>query len=272
MKKIGLILIGLIMLLAVVTLVRAQTLTERTSGKILLQVEEHGEAWYVYPLDGFRYYLGRPDDAFTLMRELGLGVNNENFDNFNGKAPERLAGRILLKVEDLGKAYYVKPEDLSLHYLGRPLDAFNLMREMGLGITTTNLMQITIAPLSQTEGFVDCGQTEINGEEYKVGLTCINQKFAICQPATYLATVDLGEFGGLVSYEYKIIGLEPGGCLMQTQYIQNPNPEWIKKKLVCHYDNTATLSEAHGEVFDRLWGEKIIGNCTGELAAILTAE
>jgi len=257
-------------MLVLVVGAQAQTLTERLNGKILLQVQEHGEAWYIYPLDGFRYYLGRPADAFTLMKELSLGVSDADFDKFNGKAPARLAGRILFKPEDNGKAYYVKPDDLSLHYLGRPLDAFNLMREMGLGITTENLEQITIAPLSQMEGFVDCGQTEINGEFYKVGFTCIVQKFDRCQPATYQATVDLGSLGGLVTYVYRIIGLEDGGCLVQTQYTQNPNPDWIKKKLMCHYDNNKSLFEAHDEVFNRLWVEKDKSDCTGDLADILT--
>ena len=43
-------------------------------GKIYLQVQQHGEAWYVYPVDGHRYYLGRPSDAFNIMKNLGLGV------------------------------------------------------------------------------------------------------------------------------------------------------------------------------------------------------
>ena len=49
---------------------------KKLSGKILLQTESKGEAWYVYPGDNKRYYLGRPTDAFKLMRELGLGISN----------------------------------------------------------------------------------------------------------------------------------------------------------------------------------------------------
>jgi len=47
------------------------------NGRILLQVEDLGQAWYVNPLDASRYYLGRPDDAFSLMRRFGLGVSIE---------------------------------------------------------------------------------------------------------------------------------------------------------------------------------------------------
>lgn len=38
-------------------------------GRILLQVEGNGEAWYVSPGDGKRYFLGRPADAFRIMRD-----------------------------------------------------------------------------------------------------------------------------------------------------------------------------------------------------------
>jgi len=119
-------------------------------GRILLQVQDKGQAWYVNPLDSRRYYLGRPDDAFAVMRHFGLGITNADFNSFfNSRAPLRLAGRILLKVQDQGKAYYVHPLDQKLYYLGRPADAFGLMRRFGLGITNADLVKIslgTIAP------------------------------------------------------------------------------------------------------------------------------
>lgn len=45
-------------------------------GKILLQVQANGEAWYVNPADGRRYFLNRPDDAFAIMRKLSVGISN----------------------------------------------------------------------------------------------------------------------------------------------------------------------------------------------------
>lgn len=116
------------------------------NGRILLQVQENGEAWYVNPLNSRRYYLGRPADAFSLMRSLGLGVKNSDINSFlKAKAPDRLSGRILLQVEDKGQAFYVNPLDLKLYYLGRPDDAFSLMRRMGLGISNSDLSKIAIA-------------------------------------------------------------------------------------------------------------------------------
>ncbi|MFH0923166.1 MAG: PA14 domain-containing protein [Candidatus Falkowbacteria bacterium] len=139
------ILVFLLFLLMPFCLARAaEGLPEKLKGRILLQVEGKGEAWYVNADNQKRFYLGRPTDAFKIMRELGLGVSNKDFDSFGQAAPERLAGKILLKVEDLGKAYYVNPLDLTMHYLGRPQDAFNVMRNLGLGITNNNLSQIEI--------------------------------------------------------------------------------------------------------------------------------
>lgn len=121
----------------------AEDLSSLLRGRILLQVESHGEAWYINPVDSKRYFLGKPEDAFNLMRTLGLGVSNVDFAKFNGFSPRSLAGRILLKVQDKGQAYYVNPVNLKLYYLGRPADAFAVMRNLGLGITNSNLEKIT---------------------------------------------------------------------------------------------------------------------------------
>ncbi len=117
-------------------------------GRILLQVESHGEAWYVNPANNQRYYLGRPDDAYAIMRSLGLGISNADFNSFSAKAPVRLAGSILLKVQDKGQAYYVDSRELKLYYLGRPADAYNVMRNKGLGISNRDLATIPMAAAS----------------------------------------------------------------------------------------------------------------------------
>ena len=138
------LLILLLFLLLPLNLAKAESPSLKLKGRILLQVEANGEAWYVNPISQNRFYLGRPADAFRVMREQGLGISNKDFDSFKGAAPVRLAGRILLKVEDSGKAYYVNSVDLKMHYLGRPADAFNVMKNMGLGITDSNLALIAV--------------------------------------------------------------------------------------------------------------------------------
>ncbi len=131
--------------------VLADSLPKRLAGRILLDVERNGEAWYVNPVDLRRYYLGRPLDAFRLMRELGLGISEVDFQKIaqagmpvsgDQALARRLAGRILLRVEHYGEAWYVNPIDLKKYYLGRPLDAFRIMRELGLGISRENLAKV----------------------------------------------------------------------------------------------------------------------------------
>lgn len=53
-------------------------LVSRLEGRILLQVESHGEAWYVYPDESKRYYLGDGEAAYEAMRYLGLGISSAN--------------------------------------------------------------------------------------------------------------------------------------------------------------------------------------------------
>ncbi|MFH1047480.1 MAG: DUF1566 domain-containing protein [Patescibacteria group bacterium] len=124
---------------------RAATIAERLGGHILLQVEEHGEAWYVDPDTATRHYLGRPADAFELMRAFGLGIEHGLLmDYVVGRFPARLAGKIMLDVHWNGEAYYVNPDDLHGYYLGRPGDAFLVMRQLGLGISNLDLAAIPV--------------------------------------------------------------------------------------------------------------------------------
>jgi len=188
------------------------------SGKIYLQVEKNGEAWYVNPVNANRYYLGLPDDAFNIMRNLGLGISDDHIaqipvgllpftgtdydqdglhddleialgtkvdnpdsdnDDFSDKTEienwfnpngtdklitntaliNQLRGRILLQVEKNGEAWYLNPDDDKRYFLGRPADAFNIMRSLGIGITNVNLGHIY-------EDYI--GKDQIVADHYKI--------------------------------------------------------------------------------------------------------
>lgn len=128
----------------------APTLLERTQGRILLQVDSYGRAWYVNPADKRRYYLRDGNDAYQLMRELSLGVSNVDLakiplaanDPRDAKLVARLKGRILLQVEDRGKAWYVNPVNGQRYYLKDGAAAYELMRSLGLGVRTKDLAAI----------------------------------------------------------------------------------------------------------------------------------
>lgn len=120
-------------------------ISDRLKGYILLQVESAGEAWYVNPTDGKRYYMKDGSTAFNMMRDFGLGISNSNFSKLsagNWELKNKLKGKIVLKVEANGEAYYVHPVKLTIHYLKDGDAAFNIMRNLSLGIKNSDLTKI----------------------------------------------------------------------------------------------------------------------------------
>lgn len=176
--------------------------SKKLIGKILLKVESKGEAWYLSSKDNKAYYLGRPNDAFQVMREQGVGISNANLNKIpvgtenmsgtdtdgdglsdifedaigtnkdkkdtdgdgyedkieldNGYSPsakniklstdkkfsDSQKGKIFLQVEGKGEAWYINPSDGKRYFLGRPSDAYNLMRNLGIGISNNDFDKI----------------------------------------------------------------------------------------------------------------------------------
>jgi hypothetical protein len=54
------------------------SLVNKLKGRIILQTESKGEAWYVNPADGKRYYLASGEAAYQIMRYLSIGINNKD--------------------------------------------------------------------------------------------------------------------------------------------------------------------------------------------------
>jgi len=63
----------------------SQSFANEQKGKIFLQVQSHGEAWYINPADGRRNFLARPADAFNIMRKLGVGIGEKDYAALGGK-------------------------------------------------------------------------------------------------------------------------------------------------------------------------------------------
>lgn len=178
-------------------------LYDRLKGKIILQVQDKGQAYYISPKEKKIYYLGRPDDAFAVIRSQGLGITNADLakipvglsalsgadtdsdglpDAFedalatdknkadtdgdgyndkvelaNGYSPNAKAvkinydsdfgvgqkGKIFLQVESRGEAWYVNPGDNKRYFLSRPADAFNIMRQLGSGISNNDFAALS---------------------------------------------------------------------------------------------------------------------------------
>ncbi|MBI4250539.1 S8 family serine peptidase [Candidatus Uhrbacteria bacterium] len=141
---------------ATITDPKTLSVIAKLKGRILMQVESKGEAWYVRPDTGMRIFMGRPADAFALMRTLGVGIGNTDLERIivagSSKTPtasdlafaKKHAGKIFLQVQEKGRAWYLHPKELRRYFLGRPSDAFEIMRKTGLGITNKDLLLIPV--------------------------------------------------------------------------------------------------------------------------------
>ncbi len=140
-------------------------LAERLHGRILLQVEEHGEAYYVRSTDSKRYYMKDGSVAYEMMRYFSLGITNADLatipsvsttNEMNASSSacstnslaNRLKGEILLQVEEHGEAWYVDPAKCRRIYMADGEEAYQIMRYLGLGITNADLEKIELGVYS----------------------------------------------------------------------------------------------------------------------------
>ena len=127
-----------------------KNLQNRLKGYILLQVESAGEAWYVNPTDGKRYYMKDGATAYQMMRNFSLGITNANLAKIPQEGGKNnypslvnsLKGKILLQVEASGEAWYVNPKNGYRYYMKDGAAAYSLMRYYSLGITNNDLRKI----------------------------------------------------------------------------------------------------------------------------------
>ena len=130
-------------------------LVTRLQGQILLQVQSHGEAWYVNPKDQKRYYMKDGAAAYQMMRSFGQGISEADYtkaSSGNASILKRIKGLIVLRVSQHGEAYYVNPKTLALTYLKDGDAAYALMRQQGQGVASTDLEKINMGTVSSVAG------------------------------------------------------------------------------------------------------------------------
>lgn len=121
-------------------------LTNRLKGKILLQVESKGEAWYVSPSDGKKIYMANGNEAYNLMRNKGVGISNKDLGKINTDKTfaKKNSGKIFLQVEARGEAYYIDFNGVA-HYLKDGTAAYEVMRSLGLGISNKDIRKVEVS-------------------------------------------------------------------------------------------------------------------------------
>lgn len=155
------------------------SLAEKLSGKILLQVESYGRAWYFYPKDNSRYYLKDGETAYAVMSSLGLGISNADLakipvkkgDYRDSNLVNRLKGRIVLQVEERGEAWYINPDDGLRYYMKDGDAAYSIMRTFALGIKDSDLEQIPInhAQIVPDTAYSDVAYTSLFNNSFQYG-------------------------------------------------------------------------------------------------------
>ncbi|MDO8592336.1 MAG: S8 family serine peptidase [bacterium] len=120
-------------------------LSEKLKGKILLQIEGHGEAWYINPKNNKRYYMANGNEAYKVMRNLGVGINNKDLGKIWAEKnyAKKHSGKIFLQIEANGEAYYIDFNGVA-HYLKNGDEAYKIMRDLGLGIKNDDIRKIDI--------------------------------------------------------------------------------------------------------------------------------
>jgi len=118
------------------------TAVDSLSGRIMLQVEENGEAWYLDPQSQKRVFLGKPEEAFGLINKFSVAVSDHVLNLIeNNSAPKMLSG---LFVQNPGALWYIHPGDRTAANLSGPTDVYNLMKNYSQGISNADLARIPV--------------------------------------------------------------------------------------------------------------------------------
>jgi uncharacterized protein YkwD len=161
MRKIVTILFIIILVLPLNQAAAATPLASRLSGRILLAVQQTGEAWYVNPKNLERYSL---TDPFKTIKSVAVGITNANLEKIPLAGStvritnknqlnfiNSVKGRIFLQVEDRGQAWYVNPVDGKRYYLLTTEGIAAVIKKIGLGVSNANLAQIPIASTAASQ-------------------------------------------------------------------------------------------------------------------------
>ncbi len=119
-----------------------QDIKSKLKGKILIQIESKGEAWYLNPNNLKRYYLDPSPTTWQLLQRLSTKIDINKWQEIK-KDPQNYQGKFFL-IADRKNIYYIAPDTNKIYLLNGPNSIFDLIRKTGLGISNQNLEKIPI--------------------------------------------------------------------------------------------------------------------------------
>jgi len=135
--------------------VEDEVLTKKYEGRMLLDVEGSGEVYYIDPTTGGKEYLADGSSAHRLLERRALGISEANFLKLTlGQTKDeasvcetsdlgkRLKGKIVLRTEAKGEAYWIYPVNCRAYYAGTHEVAYELMKKFSLGMKKETLAKI----------------------------------------------------------------------------------------------------------------------------------
>ncbi len=99
--------------------------------------------------------MGFKTKRYHLLERKALGISEENFTKLtlgeekedsnvceDSKMGKRLRGKIVIRVEENGEAYWIYPENCRAYYAGTFDAAYELMRNFSMGIKKNDLAKV----------------------------------------------------------------------------------------------------------------------------------
>lgn len=213
-----------------------------------------------------------PESAFTITEQINtnnaLAVQSAQMysDDATGKT-------VLLETDaQIKNTNYVVTTGVSVKdQAGNPI--ISGASDSGLFVGTDTPQEDENTNEETSSNQVDCGTHYVNdpGKNTEGAKECFEVSFETCTPATYTkVSVNNGQE---TEYEYKIEESGTGLCSVKTTYLKNEaNPTWENKNMTCEYNNNKNLDLAETEVLNSFNSSTKLGNCSGDLFTILTAE
>ncbi len=118
-----------------------KNIEDKLKGKILIQIESKGEAWYLNPSDLKRYHIDHSPASWQLLKRLSTKIKTDDWQKIKENIPSEYWGKFLL-IEDIGNILYISPNSGKIYTLTNPADIFTLLQKTGLGISNKDLKQI----------------------------------------------------------------------------------------------------------------------------------